>query len=97
MTSGAFATIRTRRELSLVRIGLVAVGAFPKRNRFFKITTAVALNASDCCVFSEQRELGFGVIEFLIETRSQFLPAAGVVARLATLRERAVMWIAVAI
>lgn len=97
MTSGALAAIRTLRELSLVGIGLVAVGALRERNRFFEITATVALDAADHGVFSHQWELGFRVIEFLAQTCSKFLPSAGVVAGLASLRKGAVVRIAMAI
>ncbi len=53
MTTGAFATIGALRELPLVRIWLVAVGALLEGNRFLEITAAVTLNAADSRVLSE--------------------------------------------
>ena len=75
----------------------MAVGAFREGNRLFEIPAAVALNATDRGVFSEQRELGFRVIKLLVQTRRKLLPSAGVVTRLASLRKSAVVRIAMAI
>ncbi len=97
MASRAFAAIWTHSELSLVWIGLVAVGTFREDNRLFEITAAVALNAPDRGMFSEQRELGLRVIKLVVQARRKLLPSAAVVTGLATLRERAVMRIAMAI
>ena len=94
---GALAAVRTLRELSLVGVGLVAVGALRERNRLLEITAAVTLNAADRGVFSQQRKLGFRVIEFLVQPRRKFLPSAGVVTGLASLRKSAVVRIAMAI
>lgn len=80
MASGALAAIRTLGKLSLVGIGLVAIGALREGNRLFEIPAAVALDAAHHGVFSHQWELGFRVIEFLVQTRRKFLPSAGVVA-----------------
>lgn len=97
VTSRALASIGTLGELSLVGIGLVAVGALRECNRLFEIAAAVALDAPNRSVFPEQWKVGFGMIEFLVETCSKLLPAAGVMARLAGLRKRAVVRIAMAI
>lgn len=96
MATGALASIRTLRELSLVRIGLVAVRALGERNRLLEISAAVALDASDRGMFSEQRKLGFGMVEFLIQTRRKLLPSTSVVAGLASLGKCSVVRIAMA-
>lgn len=97
MASGALAAIGPFRELSLVRIGLVAVGALREHNRLLEISAAMTLNAADRSMFSEQRKLGFRVIEFLVQTRRKLLPSTCVVAGLASLRKRAVVRIAMAV
>lgn len=66
VASAAFAAIGTFCELSLVGIGLVTIGAFFKRNWLLEVATAVTLNAADGHVFSQQRKLGFGMVEFLV-------------------------------
>lgn len=97
VATGALAAIRTFRELSLMRIGLVAVGAFREHNRLLEITAAVTLNAADRGVFSQQRKLGFRVVEFLVQPRRKLLPSTGVVAGLASLGKCSVVRIAMAI
>lgn len=97
MASRAFAPIRRFRELSLVGIGLVAVGTLREGNRLLEITAAMTLNAAHRSVFPEQRELGLRVIEFFVQAGRKLLPSAGVVTGLATLRKSAVVWIAMAI
>lgn len=64
MTGRAFAAIRPFGELPFVRIGLVTIRAFLKRDRLFEISAAVAQNAPHGCMFPEQREWSLGVVEF---------------------------------
>jgi len=90
-----FAFVRARRELAVVRIGRVAVGAFRKCNRLFKIAVGVTLNTIDLRVFPKQRKLCLRVIELL--PRNDFLPASRGVAGFTRLREGSMMRIRVAV
>lgn len=53
VTSGAFAPVWTLRELPLVRIVLVTVGAFLERDRLLEISATVALDAADHSVLPQ--------------------------------------------
>lgn len=83
----AFATaaISALGELPLVRIGLVAVSAGVMRNRRFEIAALVTAYARNIDMLALQREVCFGVVEFLGEAR--LLPGGCGVARVATLLE----------
>lgn len=94
----AFATIGMLGKLSIVRIGLVAIHALGKRQRFLEIAVDVALCAIYGCMFSQQRELGLRMVKVLAHCLERnLLPSAGVMTGLATLREAAMMRILVAI
>lgn len=82
----------------MVYVRLVTVHAFLERQRLFEVTTAVTLHAIDRRMFSQQRILSLGVIETLVDRgERKFLPAARVVARLASLHEAATVRITMAI
>lgn len=94
----AFSAAGTLGKLTTVRIGLVAVHALIKGQGLLEISTAVALQAVHGLVLTHQRIFRLGVIKLLIHTGDRnFLPTAGGVAGLATLREASSMRIAVAI
>lgn len=63
MTGRALAAIRPGCELTLMRIGLVAVHAFLEGDRLLEVATSVALNATNRRVLAEQGEFRFRVIE----------------------------------
>ena len=63
VASSAFTTVGTLRKLSLVRIGFVAVQAFPEDERFLEIAILMTLSAANRLMFPLQREIGFRVIE----------------------------------
>ena len=63
MTRRALAAIRPGCKLTLMRIGLVAVHTLLEGDRLLEVAAAVALNTPDRCVFAEQREFRFRVIE----------------------------------
>ena len=87
---GTFSSARTFRELSTVRIGLVAVHALGEYQRLLEICVGVTLRTTDRRVFPFQRKLGLRVIEVQIQRLcGDLLPAACAVARLASLRRKA--------
>ena len=88
VTGGALATARTLGELAVVRIGLVAIHALLEYQRLLEIAVGVALGAVDAGVLALERKLGLRVVEALVDgLQRNFLPAAGVVAGLTSLRE----------
>lgn len=94
----AFAAIGALGELAVVRIRLVAIRALIEGNGLLEITLSVALHAFDLGMLSQQRILGFRVIETIVECgRGDLLPPGRRVARLAGLLEAAVVNISVAI
>jgi hypothetical protein len=97
VTSGALSAIQTLGKLAIMRIGCVTVGALRECDLLLKIAASMTLDAPNCSVFSQERELGFGVIEVLAQTRRELLPSAGVVAGLAGLRKHPVVWIAMTV
>ena len=62
VASRTFTTVCTAAELPLVRI-LMAIHAFCKLQRGFKISVLMTVRALHFCMFAEQREFCFGVIE----------------------------------
>ena len=98
VAGSALAAIRPLHELPLVRIGFVTVHAFRKNEGLLEIAISVALGAFHRGMLAFQRELRFRVVEaFIHRLQRNLLPAAGVVARLAALREAAVVRIFVAV
>ena len=98
MAGGALSALGALRELPIVRIGLVAVHAFLERERPFEVSVGVALGAIDAGVLAFERKLRLGVIETLVDSlEGKFLPPARVVARLAALREAAMMRVLVTV
>ena len=95
---GALPAIGTLGELSFMRVGPVAVHAFLEGERLFEVSVGVAQGAVHAGVLAFERELGFGVIEPLIDRlQRDFLPPVRVVARLAALGKAAVVGIFVAV
>jgi len=98
VTRGALRAARPPSELPIVWVGFVAIHALLKSQRLLEVAAAVAQNAIDRRMLSQQRVLGFGVIEaFAYCLDRNLLPSAGLVARLAALGEAPVMRITVAI
>lgn len=95
MALRAFAFLRPRLKLSLVRIGLVAINALRERNLLLEVSIHVARYARNLLVFALQWIFSLRVIE--IETGQQILPAAGRMARIAGLLEFTLVRIQVAI
>lgn len=97
MARGAFAAIGALGELPVVRV-FVAIHALLERKRLLEISTGMALSAVDADVLAQQWKLRLGMVEVLIHAlKRHLLPSAGVVARLATLREAAAMRVFVAV
>ena len=85
-----------RGELALVRIRRMANHALVEGQLFLEVAVLMAIYAGHLGVFSEQRVLGFGVVE--LKSRKNFFPSRGGMAVLATLGlERAFVGIDVAI
>ena len=85
-------------ELAVVRIRMVTIHALGEGDRLFEISARVAARTIHGGVLALQRILGLGVIEVSAHRRhGNSLPAFGVVAGLAALRETAVVRIGVAI
>ncbi len=63
----ALASIGALRELSIVWIGLVTVGALGEGERLLEIAFQVTLHATDVLVFAKQWILGGGVIELSLK------------------------------
>lgn len=98
VTRSALPAARTFRELPFVRIGSVAVHTLLEYERLLEVPIRVAPRAIDAGMFSLQRIFSFRMVEFLIDGGHRyFLPAARVVAGLASLREAASMRILMAI
>lgn len=98
VTVGAFDPAGPLGELSIVRIGLVAVGTFIEGQRFLEVAAGMALLAADLGMFPFQRILGFGVVEVLAQLRCRdLLPSRRRMACRAGLLEGAVMRIRMAI
>src|SRR5579863_9178406 len=97
VTRGALARIGAFRKLAVMRI-LVAIHALGKCEWLLEISVGMALGALDACMFAFQRKLRLRVIEtFVHRLQRNLFPSAGVVARLATLREAAVVRILVTV
>lgn len=97
VAGGALSAVGTLGELSVVSI-LVAVHTFLEGKRLLEVPPLMALAAIDGGVFSEQRKLGLGVVEALVDRlQVDLLPSGGVVAGLAALREAAMMRVLVAV
>lgn len=94
MARSTFAGIRPFAELSVMRIGLVAIRASRKRHRPLEVRTGMARSASDRRMFSRQRELRSRVVK--AANRRDLLPSGGRMARRTGLPERASMRIGVA-
>ena len=94
MAFGAFAFPGTARKLAAVRIGFVARRALIKYKRLFEIPSDMARDAISRGVLSQEREFGFGVIEF--EVRRHFFPTGSAVTMFARFFELPVMDIGVA-
>ena len=91
MTGGAFAAIGPLRELAGVFV-LVAVHALSEGKRLLEVAIRVAEQAIYGLMLAQQRVLGLGMIEVGSQGRTRdLLPAAGVVARLASLRGEAAL------
>lgn len=98
MAGSTFAAVGSLDELPLMFV-LVAVHAALEGERFLEISTGMAPNAVHLLVFAQQRVLGLGVIEVLVQSsRGNALPAGSVVAGLAALLGKTpVMRVAVAV
>lgn len=98
MAGGALAATGTLGELSLVRVRLVTIHAFLESQRFLEIAARVALGTLHAGMLPEQWILGCRVIEAFDDCLCRyFFPSAGVVTRLAALREASAMRIGVTI
>src|ERR1035441_5940838 len=98
MAGRAFDTPRPLGELAVMRIGLVTIHALGEGDRLFEISARVATRTIHGGVLALQRILGLRVIEIPAHrSHGNSLPAFGVVAGLAALRETAVVRIGVAI
>src|ERR1700756_266360 len=89
----AFALVRTRGELPVMRI-LVAIHAFAKSNLRLEVATFVAIAARDRRVLSEQGEFRFLVVE--THELWHVLPTRSHVAALARRSEAALVRVGVA-
>ena len=94
VTFCALAFLRTRCELAVVRVRLMAIRAIREWKRLFEISTRMAQDAADLGMHAEQRILCLGMIE--CEALLQSFPAGRGVAILAAFLERAVVGIDVA-
>lgn len=90
----AAAAVCTVRELSMMRIGLMAVGAKAVRNRRLEVSAAMARLALHLHMLTQQGKPGFGMVEVRHEGR--LLPASSAMAGFAGLLERTMMWIRMA-
>ena len=98
VAGSALAAVGTLGKLAVVRIGLVAIHALLERQRLLEIAIGVALRAIDAGVLAFERKLRLRVVEALVHRlQRNLLPSARAVARLAALREAAVVRIFVAI
>lgn len=87
MAGGAFSSSGTFGELSIVRIGLVAIHALREHERLFEVSIGMALEALNSRVLAFQWKLRLRMVEVLIQRlRGNLLPPACVVAGLAGLR-----------
>jgi len=85
VAGGTLAAVGALHELAVVRV-LVAVYALGELERLLEVAFGVAGNAFHSLVLAEQRVLGFGVIEVLVQFGADdALPAAGGMASLARL------------
>src|ERR1035441_8759594 len=92
MAGRAFDTPRPLGELAVMRIGLVTIHALGEGDRLFEISARVATRTIHGGVLALQRILGLRVIEIPAHrSHGNSLPAFGVVAGLAALRETAVV------
>jgi len=92
---GAFALVRSRAKLALVRIWSVTIHALRERNLLLEVSACMAILAADRHVFAQQRIFGLGMIER--RGHPYRIPAARRVASVAGLREAAPMRIFVTI
>lgn len=98
VTIGTFGSSRTFRELPIVWIGFMAVGALVEQQRFLEVSAGVTLLARHSGMLALKRILGLGVIEILGELRRRnSFPARRRVTGRTGLLERAVMRILVAV
>src|SRR5437588_321934 len=91
----AFALFGPGRKLAFVWILLMAVDAIGEWQRFLEVAIQMALSARNGRVLAQQGVFGFRMVEF--EFRQEFFPACGCVAILATLLERPLVGIDVAV
>lgn len=85
VAGGAFSTIGAFQKLALVLITM-AIRAALECKWFLEIASFVTLDAFNGLVLPNERILGFGMVEALVEgARRDSLPATRVVARLAAL------------
>ena len=94
MALRALAALWPLAELSAVRVGCMAVGAFRMRHRLLEVALEVALFARNLTVFSKQWEACLCVIK--LSCHAHLFPGNGVMAALAGCRERALMRIGMA-
>ena len=91
----AFALFGPGRKLTFVWIRLMAVDAIGEWQRLLEVAMQMALSARNGRVLAQQGVFGFRMVEF--EFRQEFFPACGCVAILATLLERPLVGIDVAV
>ncbi len=98
MARRALPAARTLRELPVMWIRLMTVGAMREPNRLFKIAARMTACTIHRRVLAQQWILCLRMIEVPVHRRQRnLLPALGVVTRLTALRKAAVMRIGVAV
>lgn len=95
MAGFALAAVRASGELAIMGIGLVAIRAELVRNGTLEVGAGMAAFAGHLQMLAKERKPGSGVVESRRECA--LLPGTGIVARFATLLERAVMRVPVAV
>jgi len=98
MARRAFDSARSLHKLTIVRIGMVTVGALGECHRFLEISVRVALRTINRRVFAFQRIFRLGVIEaFVHGLQRNLLPPRGAMTGRTSLRETPVVRILVAV